>query len=94
MKEAIENVGGETVMAHNNPYLAALEEKWLRAGEARGLEIGEARGLATALVAQMRVKFGELSPEQEQRVRGASREDLDVWLVRLLTATTLEELLA
>jgi len=69
----------------------------LEAVRAAGAAEGEARGrldgrIAT-LLEQLTAKFGPLPAEKVARVERASLEELQRWSVRLLTATTLEEVL-
>jgi len=55
-------------------------------------EEGEQRGEAKALLRQLQVKFGPTTPEIELRVQTAESAQLDVWLTRILTAATPEDL--
>jgi hypothetical protein len=55
-------------------------------------EEGEQRGEAKALLRQLQVKFGPMTPDIESRVKGAEPAQLDLWLTRILTAATLEDL--
>src|SRR5690606_33784880 len=45
------------------------------------------------LVKQLQIKFGELSDDTAQRVASAAPHELETWAERILTATTLEEVL-
>jgi hypothetical protein len=54
---------------------------------------GEARGQAKVLVKLLTLKFGPLSPEQEKVVTDATPEQLDEWVERVLTATSIDDLL-
>ena len=62
--------------------------------EAKGLAEGEAKGRAETLLTLLRLKFNDLPEEAEFRVRSASLAQLDAWAAAILTATTLDELLA
>jgi predicted transposase YdaD len=56
---------------------------------------GEVQGERRALLRQLRHRFASsLSPAIEDRVSRASEPELEVWLDRVLTATTLEEVFA
>jgi hypothetical protein len=75
-------------------------EKLRKEGEAQGLEQGLKQGLTQgvlrgerrALLRLLRQRFASsLSPTVEDRVLQASEAELEVWLDRVLTATTLEE---
>lgn len=58
-------------------------------GEARG----EARALARVLVRQLTLKFGSLSSATLNAIQAASADQLETWTARILTATTLDEVL-
>ncbi len=70
--------------------------KWVKEGEQRGKiegEIkGEIKGEAKTLLKQLNLKFSVLPDWVEQRVNSANREQLDLWIERVLTATTLDEM--
>ena len=51
-------------------------------------------GKAEMLLTQLRLKFRSLSAAAEQRVRAASAAQLDAWAAAVLTAASLDELLA
>lgn len=63
-------------------------------GRAEGEARGEARWRAAALLEQLTEKFGVLAVSVEQTIRDADTERLKVWARRVLTAATLEEVLA
>lgn len=54
---------------------------------------GEARGRAAALLELMTAEFGPLPAAAGRRVRSADPEQVRIRTVRVLTATTLDELL-
>jgi hypothetical protein len=60
----------------------------------KGREEGRAEGHAEALLRQLGVRFGEVPPTTEDRVRKAPVDQLDLWLERVLSATSLEEVFA
>ena len=80
--------------------LADLEEQikmsyvtsWERFAREEGREEGEQRGEAKALLRLLQVKFGPMPPDIESRVQTAEPAQLDVWLTRILTAATPEDL--
>jgi len=76
--------------------LADLEEQtkmsYVTSWEQFAREEGEQRGEAKALLRQLQVKFGPTTPEIELRVQTAESAQLDVWLTRILTAATPEDL--
>jgi hypothetical protein len=80
--------------------LADLEEQtkmsyvtsWEQFAREEGREEGEQRGEAKALLRLLQVKFGPMTPDIESRVKTAEPAQLDVWLTRILTAATPEDL--
>lgn len=77
--------------------LMTTAEKLRAEGEARGLALGEARGRALGeadlLLEQLTVKFGPQDAVVEARVRTASSGQLHTWGRRILTATSVDEVL-
>jgi len=69
--------------------LAESIDRWNR--EIR--EDGRQEGEAQVVLRLLRLKFGLLKPEIEDRVRSADSERLLVWAERVLTAGTLEDVL-
>ena len=61
-----------------------------REGEARG----EVRGKRGALLLQLRQRFGRLSAAAVARIDNASAAELDVWFSRVLTASSLDDVLS
>ena len=60
------------------------------AGIAEGKAAGIAEGKADTFLRQARLKFGHLSAERAERVRGATPEQLDAWLDALITAEDID----
>jgi hypothetical protein len=69
------------------------EEAYLTAAQIL-LEWGEAQGEAKVLLKQLQLKFGELPETVVQRVREARIEELDRWVERVITASSLDEVFA
>ena len=63
----------------------------LEQGIERGVRLGRVDGERLALERQLRLRFGSLSPEVEERVAGAAAVDLEIWLDKILYAKTLDE---
>ena len=60
----------------------------------RGRAEGRAEALAEALLKQLKLRFGEPLPDSAvARVTGASVDEIDAWIERVLTARTLDEVL-
>ncbi|WP_424830561.1 Rpn family recombination-promoting nuclease/putative transposase [Ruegeria sp.] len=72
--------------------MGTAAQAWMEQGKAEGIAEGKVAGIAEgelkAKVATFlhlaQVKFGELSPSQVERVRGATSDELDIWLERLI----------
>jgi hypothetical protein len=79
---------------------AGFIEEWIQEGVARGEAVGEARGEARGrlrearrfLLRQLEGRFGELPPAVVARVEQAEVAECEAWGLRLLQATTLEEM--
>ena len=80
--------------------LAELEEQtkmsyvtsWERFAREEGIQKGEQRGEAKALLRQIQFKFGPVTPDIESRIQTAEPAQLEVWLTRILSAATPEEI--
>ncbi len=63
-------------------------------GRQEGRQEGLQRGEARILTAQLRLRFGEMPAAVHQRIETADADTLLRWSERVLTATTLDEILA
>lgn len=70
------------------------EREGRKAGLEAGLEAGHREGRAELLLELLGVRFGPPSAVTLARVRAASIEQLDAWARRLLTAASVDEVLA
>ena len=64
------------------------------AGMAKVRREGRVEGKAALLLDLLAVKFGQLPPDAVQRVQRAPEASLDSWSKRVLSATTLDDVLA
>lgn len=71
-----------------------LAEKWMAEGEVKGKAEGEARGKAELLHKLASLKFGPLPEGIAERFERATIAELDRWAERVLTAPTLDAMLA
>ncbi len=75
--------------------LAEKIDRWnreiLEKGREEGLDKGRQEGEARLVLRQLRLKFGPLEPELEERVRSADPDLLLVWGERVLTAESLQD---
>lgn len=70
-----------------------LEEMFMEKGIERGRREGIEHGRRDMLLRQLRKRFGELPESAVARVAAAQTATLDTWAERVLTATTLDEVL-
>ncbi len=68
--------------------LAESIDRWNHEVREEGRQEGESR----LLLRLVRLKFGPLEPEMEERVRSADADRLLEWGDRVLTATSLQEI--
>lgn len=77
------------------PYVTTVERIGIEKGFKEGLEVGTEHGLrqGEALVVQRQLahRFSELPAWAEERLRRASREEVERWAERVLDAGSLEE---
>ena len=78
--------------------LMTAGEELMQKGEARGIVVGEARGelqgRRVMLHKQLALRFGALPVSVNARLDAADAATLDTWAERVLTAATLEDVLA
>jgi hypothetical protein len=78
--------------------MPTIAEQLRAEGEAKGFSEGEAKGhvraLRGTLEKQLQIKFGELEDHHRARIASATPEQLDRFVERVLTADTLEAVLA
>jgi hypothetical protein len=67
---------------------------WIREIGEEHFARGEAKGKAETLLKQLSHRFGRLPQEAEQRIRKADPETLDRWILRILDAKSLAEVMA
>ena len=74
--------------------MSGFAQRFLEKGREEGMQQGMQRGEARILTAQLRLRFGELPAAVYQRIEAADAETLLRWSERVLTAKTLDEMLA
>jgi hypothetical protein len=76
--------------------LAESIDRWNREireeGREQGRQEGRQEGEARLVLRQLRLKFGPLEPEIEDRVRSADADRLLTWGERVLTAESLQDI--
>jgi hypothetical protein len=72
----------------------ATTEAVMTTAAERWMEQGEARGKANLVLRQLTLKFGPQSDAVVAHVRSASPTDLDHYADRILTATSIDDVLA
>jgi hypothetical protein len=92
-----EDVSAEPTLEGIETMLAENIERWNRelweGGRQEGRQEGRLEGISELLLRQLRLKFGPLAPEVEDRVRSADADRLLEWGDRILTAESLQDVL-
>lgn len=91
MKMSPEEIPATLTLEEFETMLAENIEEWNRKLREESLAQGVQKGEARILLRQLRLKFGPLSPETEDRVRSAAPDLLDQWSDRILSARALDE---
>ncbi len=84
----------EVVMTTAEKLIQQGIEEGLEKGLEQGVEQGRTEERRDLLLRLVESRFGEPSPSQIERIRSASAGELGQWIDRLLTAGSLDELLA
>jgi predicted transposase YdaD len=84
---SLDEVAAELTLEEMETMLAESIDRWNREIREEGRQEGEAR----VVLRQLRLKFGPLEPEIEDRVRSADADRLLEWGDRVLTAGNLQE---
>ena len=66
----------------------------LQQGVRQGCQEGRQEGEAFALQRLLAKRFGAVPPEMALRIATASREEIEIWLDRVLDASSLEDVFA
>ena len=74
-------------------FFRRLYEKGLMEGEEKGIEKGIEKGEARFLLLTLRQRFGPLPAAAAAQVKSATSDQLEIWITRILTANTLDEVL-
>jgi len=89
-------IGPVAAEAYMTAAQKLTEESYARGraeGEAKGKAEGEAKGKAELLIRQFGLRFGALSDATRAKILSAGPERLDVWAERVITGSSLEEIL-
>ncbi len=87
-----EEISATLTLEELETMLAESIDRWNREIREEGREEGRQEGEARVVLRLLRLKFGPLPPEIEQRVRGAHADRLLGWSERVLTAESLQEI--
>jgi flagellar biosynthesis/type III secretory pathway protein FliH len=74
--------------------MTGFAQRFIEQGREQGLEQGVQRGEARILSALLKLRFGELPASVQQRIDAADPDTLLRWSERVLSAATLDEILA
>ncbi|HVV69866.1 MAG TPA: hypothetical protein VHE99_12700 [Gammaproteobacteria bacterium] len=78
-------------MRYVNCFERYYSAKALETGLKQGLELGQQQGEVMLLRKLLETKFGALSPNDERRLQQADSEQLLSWVVRILSAQSLQD---
>jgi hypothetical protein len=78
--------------AAQEAYMTAAQ-KLTEESYARGRSEGKAEGKAELLIRQLGLKFGPLAQDVRERVLNAPSDLLDLWAERVITGSSLEDIL-
>jgi hypothetical protein len=70
------------------------KQEGIEKGRQEGRQEGIAKGERAILVKQLALKFGTLDPETQAKIDAAPPPDLELWAERILTASTVDEVVA
>ena len=101
---AVETPDGEVLMTLAERLRQEGHERGLHQGLQQGLQQGREEGREEGqeeragrqramLLKLLKIRFGELEPHQDQRVRDASATELETMAERMLTAQTIDDIL-
>ena len=83
---------GEEVLAENE-FLLNWGEKFRKRGLEQGVEQGRVEGVRRMLLRQIERRFGSIPSWAEDSVNAASADAVDQWVLRVIDAESIEELL-
>ena len=86
-----EEVAEVTTLEEGAPMLLDSIDRWTRETREEGLQEGLQKGEARVLLRLLRMKFGPLAPEVEERVSSTDADRLLEWTDRVLTAERLQD---
>lgn len=93
-EDVVERLETETSMRYVTSIERRAIKRGLEQGIERGLEQGILQGEASALRRLLKRRFERLPKWAEERLEGASREELESWFDRVIEAEALEEVFA
>ena len=86
-----EEVSAAATLEEVDTMLAEKIDRWNRELREKSLQEGRQEGEARIVLRQLRLKFGPLEPDVEERVRTADADRLLAWSERILTAESLRD---
>ena len=83
----LEMLNSRLIKARNEIRLEGME-----LGKLEGMEIGKLEGEAESLIKQLKFKFGSIDSLTESKIKQANNDQLDRWLLKILTINELSQL--
>lgn len=94
----MQNSRGDMQMHELHEQMRQRYEEWerraIKKGEARGIRKGRKRALRDVLIGQLTQRFGSVPESALARIREADADSLALWASRVLTAASLDDVLA
>jgi hypothetical protein len=85
------NKDGQSMRNLANSVIEVSIAKGRTEGEAKGRVEGRVEGARAMLRKQMQLKFGSVSAQVDAKVEGASMEQLEMWIERVLTSESADD---
>jgi predicted transposase YdaD len=94
-RERLADLWGRAAGAEAKDIVMTAGERLIQQGRQEGIQQGRQEGEREVLLRQLRARFGnQVDASIERHVEAASGEQIGIWLVRVLSAATLAEIMA
>ena len=74
--------------------VAERKQHWRQKGELKGRQEGEQKGEAKVLLRQLERRFGSVPGPVRDRIASADVAELDQWIMRVLDAGSIDDVLS
>ena len=87
----LEMLNSRLIKARNEIRLEGKLEG-MELGKLEGMELGKLEGEAESLIKLLKIKFGSIDKLTESKIKQANNDQLDKWLLKILTINELSQL--